>query len=302
MNETLSADDVARHLQLHYGIDVVNATPIESVWRVAIADGRTWIARAFPTERPASAVEKDAQLLTDLAAYDFPAERCAAANPVSRLGDRSVLVTDNIDGENGRPDLSPETLAQMGALLGRLQTLPDEICERDRVGGSWHHLSPEGGGRDLDVAKLRALLVGDKNAPLRDALDRVDALTDLPHALIHPDFVTANIIKSATGLIVIDWAGTGIGPRIAPLGTLLSTTESDDARITAIVHEYRRYITLEADEINRLHGAVRAFGTILDCWMAATYPALGAGIVAGLPAKDAQAKRTAEIAVRAFAN
>lgn len=56
----------------------------------------------------------------------------------------------------------------------------------------------------------------------RTEIERSDDFHDLPHALIHPDFVPANVVESPdAGLVVIDWTGAGRGPRISSSGFLL---------------------------------------------------------------------------------
>jgi len=46
-------------------------------------------------------------------------------------------------------------------------------------------------------------------------LATLDDCRDLPQALIHPDFVLANVIASPDrGMVLVDWAGVGRGPRL----------------------------------------------------------------------------------------
>ena len=54
------------------------------------------MARVFPAARPAGAAGGDAAILDFLAGPDFPAERCAAPDPVSVLDGQDVLVTDYV--------------------------------------------------------------------------------------------------------------------------------------------------------------------------------------------------------------
>jgi len=210
--ETLPA-----HLEARYGIQVGRLTELDlGVYRVGRRDGPDWVARIFAADRPIAAAEGDAALLRRLEQEEYPAERCAAQEPVSAHDGQGVLVTRYIEGT--RADGSRRTFARLGSLLGRLHALPSDHI---RDGGGWHHLihqgSPAGeiasGRSRLDAAvpglpaDQRPLL-----AALRAELDRADGCADLPQALIHPDFVPANAIASPDdGLVLVDWTGTGRG-------------------------------------------------------------------------------------------
>jgi Ser/Thr protein kinase RdoA (MazF antagonist) len=291
---------IATHLAQRYGIEVERVVEIESVYRVDRRDGPSWIARVFPVARPIEAVEGDAEILRFLDAYRFPAERCADPEPVSALDDQGVLVTSFVSGPNGRPDSSPATLRAMGDLLGRLHVLPDVPGATARPAGSWHHLAVGGGARRHDVAALEPLMVDERYAPLRDELASIDLLEDLPEALLHPDFVTANVVLTSDGPVLIDWTGAGRGPRVAPLGWLLSAGATDLDLVDAIVGGYRRHVQLEPAELARLAGAVRAFGLILDCGTGVTYPQLLSHVVHGLAGKRERAEAIADRARSAF--
>jgi len=144
-------------------------------------------------------------------------------------------------------------------------------------------------------------MVDAKYAPLRDELAQIDLLEDLPDALLHPDFVTANVMLTPDGPTLIDWTGAGRGPRIAPLGLLLSAGATDPRIVDTIVLGYAPLVRLEPEESARLAGAVRAFGLILDCWTAVHYPQLLMSVVEGLAGKGEEAKAIAERACGAFA-
>ena len=141
-----TAERLRLHLEARYGIDVTAMTDLDvGVWRVGRADGPDWVARWFPARRPAEAVAGDASILRYVAAREFPAERCAAEEPVSTLDGRAVLVTEwagpvprrerreAIRGAGG--------LGGLGALLGRLHALPPGVGPVARPGGAWHHLA-----------------------------------------------------------------------------------------------------------------------------------------------------------------
>jgi Ser/Thr protein kinase RdoA (MazF antagonist) len=280
---------LALHLEDRYGIEVERVTQIESVHRVDRRDGPSWVARTFPAERPLDAIEGDAEILRFLEAQQFPAERCADDAPVSIWRGQGVLVTGFVPGPNGRPDRSATSMQAMGDLLGRLQTLPDAGGAVARPAGSWHHLALAGGGRNEDVIRLGQLMADAKYAALREELADIDVLDDLPNALLHPDFVTANAMLTPAGPVLIDWTGAGTGPRIGALGTLLSSSAPDLRLVDAIVAGYSPHVRLEPDELARLDGAVRAFGLVLDCWTSVHYEQFLANVVQGLAASREQA-------------
>jgi Ser/Thr protein kinase RdoA (MazF antagonist) len=266
------------HLEARYGIAVDALTELDlGVWRISRADGADWVARWFPARRPAEAVAGDAAILRYLAAQGFPAERCAADEPVSVLDDRSVLVTEWAD-----PVPRPERrdairaaggLGRLGALLGRLNTL--DAPPATRPGGAWHHLADglpsaevAGASRMLAVA---APVIPDAERPAFDALraevEALDAAAGLPEGLIHPDFVLANVVATPTGMVLVDWAGAGRGPRLWSLAFFLfAEAAKDPRRAGAVLLGYREHVTLETEELGRLAAVAQARPLILRAW------------------------------------
>lgn len=208
------------HLQTRYGITVGMMTELDrGVWRIGRTDGPDWVARWFPARRPTEAVAGDVAVLRYLAAHGFPAERCAADEPVSVLDGRSVLVTDWADPvpRQQRRDAirAAGGLRHLGALLGRLHTLDsahktsaggigtaDEAIARP--GGAWHHLADGPPSAEIAAANRMlaetAPLIPDAESAAFDALRAevaaLDAADGLPEGLIHPDFVLANVVAT----------------------------------------------------------------------------------------------------------
>ena len=220
-------DSLPAHLEARYGIQVDRLAELDAgVYRVSRGDGPDWVARVFAADRPAAAAEGDAALLRRLEQQDYPAERCAAPEPVSVHEGQGVLVTRYVTGT--RADGSGRTFAQLGSLLGRLHTLP---ADRVRDGGGWHHLIHQGTpAAEIAAARSRldAAVPGlppDQQpllAELRAELDQADGCAGLPQALIHPDFVPPNAIAAADGgLVLVDWTGACRGPRLSSLAFLL---------------------------------------------------------------------------------
>jgi Ser/Thr protein kinase RdoA (MazF antagonist) len=170
------------------------------VYRVGRRDGPDWVARVLAADRPLAAAEGDAALLQRLEQQEFPAERCAAREPVSVHAGQGVLITRYVEGT--RADGSRRAFGQLGGLLGRLHLLPGGHA---RDGGGWHHLVHQGSPA-AEIAAARsgleasALGLPADQRPLLAAwlaeLDRADGCADLPQALIHPDFVPANAIQA----------------------------------------------------------------------------------------------------------
>jgi Ser/Thr protein kinase RdoA (MazF antagonist) len=270
------------HLAGQYGIAVDAMTQLDlGVWRVERADGPDWVARWFPANRPVEAAAGDATILRYLAAQEFPAERCATDEPVSVLDGRSVLVT-----EWASPVPRPQRrdairaaggLRHLGALLGRLHTL--DMTPGTRPGGAWHHLAD--GLPSAEVAAASRMLaeaapaIPDDERRAFDALQAeitaLDAAEGLPEGLIHPDFVLANVVATPTGMVLVDWSGTGRGPRLWSLAFLLyAEAAKDPRRAGAVLLGYRDYVTLEAEELDRLAAVARARPLILRAWAVCT--------------------------------
>src|SRR4051812_19592151 len=301
-------DRLPAHLEDRYGIRVAALTELDGgVFRVDRDDAPPWVARLFPAVRPMDAVEGDGEVLRFVAAHDLPAERCACADPCSVLEGQGVLVTEYVAGVNGRGDSSPNTMHRMGELLGRLHTLPPASGAMARDAGSWHSLSVQGGARSEDVAALQKLLADvQQRAPaaqhqalqaLRDELADIDVGQGLPTALTHPDFATANVIKTPDGgLVLVDWTGAGDAPRVISLGLLLSTSGGSLDLVDAVMAGYREHVQLEPEELSRLPDSIRAFALILDCWGIVYW---GAPATAALQQVEPARERAAAIAQRA---
>jgi Ser/Thr protein kinase RdoA (MazF antagonist) len=283
---------MVRRLQTHlvnvYEISVDKVTPIEGgeLYRVERHDGPDWVARPFPASRPLKRVEGDVEVLRFLEERGYPSERCAHPEPVSQLDGRSVLVTEFVEGampgQGGRSMVPLWAFEALGDLLGKLHAMTDLSKELKRPGGSWHGDPQYEGLPDRDIAAARAWLgsVQDRvpepgrepYESLRELLSNTDACDDLPRALVHPDFVPVNAIATPGGRVtVVDWTGTGLGPRVASLANLLLSVVgkhegSLTARVDAVVHGYRRHIELEDEELARLGEAMWIRPLLFGCF------------------------------------
>jgi Ser/Thr protein kinase RdoA (MazF antagonist) len=245
-------------------------------------DGPSWVARVFPPERPVSAVEGDAAILNWLAEIGYPAERCADREPVSVLDGQPVLVTEAVPSvpraQRRAAIKDAGGIRGLGEMLGRLHTLAIEAEPEalNRPGGAWHHMADGAPADELSVAR-RWLDEAEEQASVRDlphfrelsdALDAVDACTGLPEALIHPDFVLANVVATAEpGMVLVDWAGAGRGPRVWPLAFLLWAEGAKDLRrVDLALSGYRRHVQLEDAELERLEATIAARPLVFVIW------------------------------------
>jgi len=282
-------EHVRAHLETRYGIAVDGMTELDlNVWRVARADGPDWVARWFPARRPAEAVAGDAAILRYLAAHGFPAERCADDEPVSVLDRRSVLVTEwaaAVPRQQRRDAIrAAGGLSHLGALLGRLNMLDTTANAGGigmdngavaRPGGAWHHLADGLPSAEIAAAG-RMLAEAAPNIPeaehaafeaLQAEVAALDAAEGLPEGLIHPDFVLANVVATPGGMVLVDWAGAGRGPRLWSLAWLLYVEAAKEPRRAgAVLLGYREHVTLEPEELDRLAAVARSRPLILRAW------------------------------------
>lgn len=200
-------DALAKHLGENYTVVVEGLVPPDlDVYRV---DGPRWVARRNPAGT-GDAAAAAADLLRRLPPTKFPAERLGHDEPVSMCGGRSMFVTEFVEGKSAPPT---RMFAALGAWLGGLHRHSGADLA---PGGGWHHLVAQGTPQDEIIAAV-ALLGGADGDPaarrtLLDELRGLDDCADLPHAIVHPDFVPAKmILRPVCGLIVVDWAGSGVG-------------------------------------------------------------------------------------------
>jgi methyltransferase (TIGR00027 family) len=297
-------DDLGAHLETTYGITVESVHPLDvGVFHIRRADGPPWVARVHQAERLRARTDADVRVLDLLARADFPAERCAAAEPVSMLAGQAVLVTGHVAGR--KAGASRDTYRRLGELLGRLHTtaIDADLAE----GGAWHHLAPEGGpGAEIDAA---VALLDDAGPRVRttgrDRFERLRAEVagctlpaGLPSALSHPDLVPPNAIATAEGdLHLIDWTGAGPAPRIWTLGWLLWAA-GRPGYIDAVMAGYGVHVELDDAERARLPTAVRARAVVLECWSYCTGRVPLGDVTDGLPEIRARADVVAARASR----
>jgi Ser/Thr protein kinase RdoA (MazF antagonist) len=306
-------DRLAEHLEEIHGVTVSGLSELDrGVWRVRREDGDDWVARVFPGHRSSVSVDRDATVLRRLEAAGFPAERLACDDPVTTFDRRSVLVTRFISGERPR---GVRAWAVLGALLGAVHSVAAEWAS---PGGAWHHLA-DGTPRD-EITAATVLLERTRTAvpvaqrthieTLLGELERLDDGDDLPHALVHPDFVPVNAIddehadpeQTGRGVVVIDWTGAGRGPRAWSLAFPLWVGGAREPKLVdAVVSRYRRRITPEPEELERLAAVIRGRPLLLDCWRIGYQGHPASAVVAQLPELHRLSDQIADRARKAFA-
>ncbi len=273
-------------LESHYGTRVKVLRPFVEyageggVYRVDRPDGPPWVLRLFASDRPLERVRGDAAILEYVGRHGVSTERLVPmldGSGSTELDGRGVLVTRFVAGT--RPNRGPTTLRRLGEVVGRLHALPpppagDRWLGR-RAGAIPSDDLPYGRGH-LDRIAGR---VPPENLTTYEtlwaALDATDDCEALPSGLIHSDCHLANTILTPEGQpVLIDWVGSGQGPRVAALGLLLYTCavqapgDAPDSLIgpdpvqirvavEAVIDGYCRHHLLTRAELERLPDAVR---------------------------------------------
>ena len=144
-----------------------------------------------------------------------------------------------------------------------------------RPGGAWHHLADGLPSAEIAAASRMlaeaAPLIPDAERAAFDALRAevaaLDAAEGLPEGLIHPDFVLANVVATPGGMVLVDWAGAGRGPRLWSLAFLLyAEAAKEPRRAGSVLLGYREHVTLETEELDRLAAVARTRPLILRAW------------------------------------
>jgi len=160
-----------------------------------------------------------------------------------------------------------------------------------RPGGGWHGLSFGGGGRDVDIATVDALLEDaaavapqhtEPISAMRKALADLDLCTGLPEALTNVDLGGPNAVRvPRSNPVFVDWTGCGRAPRItnvASVGYYLGPTA-----VTEVMTAYRRHVTLEGEELGRLEGTLATHQLVLAAWGVVFQPEQAPVVAGRLP-------------------
>jgi Ser/Thr protein kinase RdoA (MazF antagonist) len=267
------------HLSAWYNTNVSEISQLDqNVFRVDRVKDLNWIARIFPPSYPLSVLSEHAEILRFLEQQKFPSERLAHPEPISTTSaGHHVLITNLVDGR--RPRKGEYLFPKLGYLLARLHTMSiPTTSAMSRKGGAWHHICHSGGPREEIDAALSLLSNAQSLVPggrlplyekLRNKLGEVKDLSDLPQRFTHPGLVPSNIIVASVDdtIVIVDWMGAGIGPRVASLGYLLwAAGHRSMAAVDAVVAGYSKYVSLEKVEVERLESAILFRPLVLRCW------------------------------------
>ena len=286
-----SSEGLGDHLREIYGIDVSAITQLSphgaGVFKIERADGPAWVARLFHDGgRPVESVLGDIEIMRHLEAHDFPGERVAHENPMSRLADHDVLVTVHAPGRHHEDTQALEGLAE---LLGRLHRLPRGEGRVLRDGGAFGHDTANEGKPRMDARAAIGFLdsVAHRIAPegrpvldrLRAELEGVDAGDGLPEALTTLNVTGRDVVVGNDGAFTfVDWKPAGQGPRIVSLAWLLygaaqrghpmgpHPDQIDLDLVRRTVQGYARQITPTPEELDRLAKIIRLHQLYMAAW------------------------------------
>jgi methyltransferase (TIGR00027 family) len=305
-------DSLAAHIDAEYGVPVTGTKELDlGVFRVERADGSKRLARVYPPSRDIEAVRADAATLLWLEQEGIPAERCVDDQAVTEHAGQAVLLTEFVPGRHATN--SPELYRDLGQLLARIHLLPPPDHLAARPGGAWHHLVvDQGPTEELQVlwelmTAARHRVTSGQMAEYDELLDSLDALRSchgfagLPHAFVHPDLVSRNLIRLPDGTArAIDWTGSGWGPRILSLGCMLWTVPTA-AGIRSAVSAYRSEVQVADIELEYLEAAIKSRPLVLACWGFATGRQPLTTSAERWQAQEASLHKSAAAALKAFA-
>lgn len=277
---TVGVDDVRDHLDDRFGGGTERIALCgwhsKSVFRADRSDGAAWVVRVFPRARPMARVEGDVAILSFLERHRFPGERLVG-NGASVLDGQGVIVTEAISGPAPTPGL--DTLRSTADLLGRLHALePGGSIARE--GGSFGHDTAREGCPSQDLVAARLFLaevaprVSEAGRPtferLLERINAADAGEGLPDVLLHSDPVPEHAIDAPSGLHLIHWQASGIGPRVAELAWFLDGTgiasDGGTANIDVVIDAYRQHVELTDEELDRLADIMLVKPLYLTAW------------------------------------
>jgi Ser/Thr protein kinase RdoA (MazF antagonist) len=249
-------DTLPAHLEEVFGIAVSKVQQLDiGVFRVDRLQGTPMVARLFSARRAHAAVLGDLAVLGQLQAAEFPAERPFGPEPLSMHEDQSVLVTHFV--RKAPQSLAPggDPILALGELVGRLHRLALPTGAADRPAGGLHHYAEGAPADELSAARrwLRDIeprvAVGDRDQldVLGRALADADDATGLPEAFVHPDPVPKNTVFTQDGPVLVDWTGSGRGPRIASLALVLRSSWAGPR----FMRGYATSVELDAEERRR---------------------------------------------------
>ncbi len=268
-----------------------DATPSRAVFRCDFADGSAWSLHVFAQHALmptwfGSGLARDwlhgrATLLAWLERQSYPAPRIIPTHVgelVAENDNTCMLALSYIPGDLSA--MSRDEPRQLGALLGRLHTLPvpsiqgfgsSGAVESRSLPNSWWYPVRLAVAPLLDGLETIANDVSARWQALHARFGedfRTVAKADLPVTLIHGDCHPGNAIVTPDGSVaLIDWECAGIGAAVLDLGGLLADCSPDPvpgeaivvdpAKVAAVMEGYQAHRMLTSAERNILLTACR---------------------------------------------
>jgi Ser/Thr protein kinase RdoA (MazF antagonist) len=211
-------------LKTHYGLEHVAvaqkfATNGRREAYLLETEAGRFVLKITDPNRAEEVVRSDVGILATVARFDFPAPRPLYTRDrrlYLSLDERFFYLYQFVPGEKPQP--SAAMLAECGALLARLHTLP--VDETARV--SQHR-------PDVLLAETREWLLDAPDTPEQQEMARrmlatiaaFPSFEGLPETLIHTDPYFVNLVAGADGqLYLIDWEDAGISFPLIDVGYL----------------------------------------------------------------------------------
>jgi|GEM_PF-4526969 len=198
----------------------------------------TLVIKITDPGRAEDLVRGDTHILAHATRFDYPAPRLVLTRGGQLylpLDERFFYLYHFIEGQPPRP--SAATLAQTGALLARLHSLPVDQDARaslyrppyllDEIRG-YMRSAPGDPEQQAMAQEISALL------------DAFPSFNDLPQGLIHTDPYFVNLIANAHGLHLIDWEDAGLSYPLIDAGYV--------GHLTTYLPHDRTALGLEGDE------------------------------------------------------
>lgn len=267
--DSVDDDQLRDHLIKTYRRSPREIVSLDNAWRVDWSedDGPSWIVRVASKHRSIGSVAEDIAVLRYLERFALPVERTANELAVSQLDGRAVTATLCVTGIEA--EAIDAVWIQLSDFAGRLAALPVPASDtgvafdvggypnytaRKSLADELTHVSNCLSSVERDVPKESAALYDAMRAYVDDVVD----FDSLPRGLVHPDLAPVNAFTTTSDeLVVVDWAGSGIGPRVASLAVLLaySTFATEGwlkSRVRAMLSAFAHHVALNDRERHAL--------------------------------------------------
>ncbi len=257
----LSTEAAGEHVRRHYGI----AGAVERVAKGRASNycisggGGRWLLKVFQPEYTKARLEQAAAFVSFVARSGYPAREFVSARDgasVLTIEDRAAILIPWIDGDTPEPNTlsSPEMLAQVGALCGRMHRLGDAYPHAHMLGyaGSTRSLAEKRAAL-LRLAKQETNLeIADEARCRADILESLGEEVERSQArarqgIIHGDFSGAHVVfQDDRAVGVIDVLGERYLPGWELMRAFFQSVPSSS--VDTIEAPWRAYVSGYASE------------------------------------------------------